>query len=87
MSLEDVFPQVALSPTEVELVAQALATPVVRKYLKSLAAEDAKELLSLSSHNSTPEQLALGHSRVQGKLQVVATLLSIEAPVSATQPV
>jgi len=47
-----------------------------------MALNDAKELLSLSVIGNDKDTLAQAHAVVQGKLQVVSTLLSIEAPQS-----
>ena len=80
MSIEDIFPATEFSVTEQNLIAEAFANPLVKKYLKSLAAEDTKELLALSATHLDKDRLAAAHATVQGKLQVVATLLSIEAP-------
>lgn len=80
MSIEDVFPTPIMSATEENLIAEAFGSPVVRKYLKMLAANDAKELLALSAMQLDKDKLASAHATVQGKLQVIATLLAIEAP-------
>ena len=80
MSLDCMFPPITLTDTEQELVAQALSTPAVQKYLRSLARNDSNELLAISSVTTDATVIANMHSVVQGKLQVIATLLSIEAP-------
>lgn len=83
MSIEDLFPTQELSATETDIVAQAFNLPAVKKYLRTLGANDAKELLALSSINNEDSKLAKAHAQVQGKLQVISTLLSIEAPQSS----
>lgn len=80
MSIEDVFPTPAFSDTEKELVAEAFSSPAVRKYLTILAANDTKELLALSAVDNAGDRLVKAHAVVQGKLQVISTLLAIEAP-------
>ena len=84
MSIEDIFPLTPLSSGEEDVVIQAFTTPAVQRYLKRMATEDAKELLALSALSTEDKVLAKAHAVVQGKLQVIATLLSIE--VIKTQP-
>jgi len=82
MSLDDAIPNLALSETEEELVREIFTNPLLRKFLRIMALNDAKELLSLSVIGNDKDTLAQAHAVVQGKLQVVSTLLSIEAPQS-----
>ena len=79
MSIEDVFPSNLTSRTEEAIVIEAFSNPAIKKYLRSLALNDTKELLQLSAIATTNESIIKAHAVVQGKLQVIATLLSIEA--------
>ena len=75
--LESLFPEIPLEPTDVELLLEAFHNPVVRKYLKALGTEAAKELLALDILAETPETLHKKQTLVTGKLEVIGTLLSI----------
>jgi len=86
MSIEDVFPSTSWSKTEEDIVIQSFSNPAIKKYLRKLALEDTKELLQLSAIATDNAALVKAHAVVQGKLQVIATLLSIEEsqPVSSS---
>ena len=86
MSIEDVFPSTSWSKTEEDIVIQSFSNPTIKKYLRKLALEDTKELLQLSAIATDNAALVKAHAVVQGKLQVIATLLSIEEsqPVSSS---
>lgn len=78
MSIESLFPSVTLTkPEEVELM-NHLTSPVVQKYLKSLAVEDSKELLTLGVLDMPAQAIANRHLLVSGRLEVLTTLLSIK---------
>lgn len=77
MSLEDIVPITTMSPPEIDLIAETFSNPVVKKYLRSIAIEDTKELLELSALSKPPIEIATAHAIVQGKLSVLSTLLSI----------
>lgn len=86
MSIEDIFPSTELSITEQNILAETFSTPVVKKYLKEMALNDTKELLSLGATDFQDSVLIKAHATVQGRLQVIGTLLSIEAVVQPTNP-
>jgi hypothetical protein len=77
MSIHDIFPDVDFSQTEEDIVVEALSHPSVQKYLRRMALADTKELLEMSAIKLDKEAIARLHSTVQGKLQVIATLLAI----------
>lgn len=85
MSIEDIFPIIELSKGETQTIIEVFSNPTVKKYLRSMAAEDTKELLSLASISKTSTEIATAHSIVQGKLFVLSTLLSIVAQPSKEQ--
>jgi hypothetical protein len=74
------FIQQTLSDTEKSLLAEIYNNPVVKKHLQIMALSDTLELLHLSGIQTPNETLIKAHATVQGKLAVLATLLSIEAP-------
>ena len=82
MSIEEIFPLVEMSAGETQTIVEVFSNPTVKKYLRSLAAEDAKDLLNLPALSKTSTEIATAHSIVQGKLSVLSTLLSIVAPTS-----
>lgn len=79
MSIEQVFPSKELAPTEQIVLADALTNSSVRKYLGMIAVEATKELLTLSALKVDKDTIALAHAVVQGKLEVLSLLLSLES--------
>jgi len=77
MSIDTIFPLISFSDTDEQIVRETLSNPSIKKYLRRMASEDAKELLSLSGVNSSKEVIHNAHLIVQGKLNVISTLLSI----------
>ena len=77
MSIDSIFPVLSFSNTDEMVVKEVLSHPSVKKYLRRMATEDAKELLSLSGVDSSKEVMHNAHLIVQGKLNVISTLLSI----------
>ena len=83
MSIHSIFPETPFTDTEEEIVIQCMQTPALQKYLRKIALEDTKELLALSAVSTDPDRIARAHATIQGKLQVIATLLSIaEVPTT-----
>lgn len=78
MSLEYILPATELTESEILEVKKHLLDPVVVKYLKSLAVEDSKELLTISALDMSDKEIANRHIFVSGKLAVTTTLLSIK---------
>lgn len=78
MSLDSLFPTTELTKEEIIEVKKHLSNPVVTKYLKSLAVEDSKELLTMSTLDMSDKEIANRHIFVSGKLAVTTTLLSIQ---------
>jgi hypothetical protein len=81
----NIFPQQELSDTEKHLLVEIYNNPVVKKHLQIMAMADTIELLRLSGIQTPNEVLIKAHATVQGKLAVVSTLLSIEAPKPTNQ--
>jgi hypothetical protein len=80
MSLDLTFPSFTFTETELVLLAEAFSNPTVKKYLIHLSSESAKDLLSLPTMQHQHEYKALAHAETQGRLAVIETLLSLEAP-------
>lgn len=79
MALSTVLPAQTLLDTEIDIVVSNLQHPAVQKYLRLLAANDTIELLGLSAIHNSDASLVKALSVVQGKMQVLETLLSIQA--------
>jgi hypothetical protein len=77
MSISSILPLVELSPPEIDIIVETFSNSVVKKYLRSIAIEDTKELLELSALSKPTTEIATAHAIVQGKLSVISTLLSI----------
>lgn len=75
--IDNIFPPIELTDTEIDVVVEHLSNPAVMKYLKSLGQISAKEGLTLSISAMTSDQIAMAEARVQGRLETLATLLSI----------
>ena len=80
MSLESLIPTPDLSKTEIDVIAEIYQNPAIAKHLRIMALNDTKELLSLSSLSKSEEEIAKALAKVQGKLEVLSTLLSIAVP-------
>lgn len=85
MTLSSIIPSTELSDTEIDIIIANLTHPSVQKYLKLLALNDTKELLSLSAIHNTDDVLIKALAVVQGKIQVIETLLSIQERESRKQ--
>ena len=81
----NLFPTQELSDTEKNLLAEIYNNPVVKKHLQILALADTLELLHLSGIQTSNDVLIKAHATVQGKLAVLATLLSIQPPKQEQQ--
>lgn len=77
MAKHDIFLVSELSKVEEDIIRETFSNPTVIKYLQLLGANDAKELLSLSSIGMGNEALAKAHATIHGRLQVIYTLLEI----------
>jgi len=86
MSFDNLIESPALTNAEQEHVAIKLSDPILQKYFKLLAIEDTKELLGFPVLNKSTEEVVRVHATVQGKLLVLATLLSI-GELSPTQQI
>lgn len=73
-AIDQAFPPESFSSLDQEFLATTFNNEVIQKYLRSLAKEDAKELLELPF---TDPKLVEKHAFVAGKLAVLTTLLSI----------
>ena len=76
--LSQIFPVSSISKTEEVLISEIFCNPLVKKYLRLLAISDTKELLTLSAISTDDSKLIKAHATVQGRLQILGTLLSIE---------
>ena len=76
--INNLFPSETLTDEESALIYEVFSNATVRKYLKILGAESAKDLLPLPVLNETPASVLSKHTLTTGKLEVLATLLSIE---------
>lgn len=76
--IDNLFPSETLTDEESVLIYEVFSNATVRKYLKILGAESAKDLLTLPVLNETPASVLNKHTLTTGKLEVLATLLSIE---------
>ena len=77
MSLHLLIPTPDLSRTEIDIIAEIYQNPAVAKHLRIMALNDTKELLALSSLAKPSDEIAKALAKVQGKLEVLSTLLSI----------
>ena len=77
MSLPDLFPEQALSATEIELLAEIYTNPVVKKHLQIMANNDTQELLAFTALGKSDTEVAKALATVQGKLTVLSALMSI----------
>lgn len=76
----ELLPDIALSSTELEVVATALSQPVVKKYFMSLAVPLAKDIISgFPDTNESAESYLRRQSAVKGSLEAINTLLQIQA--------
>lgn len=76
-----VFPPIEIGDTEMDVIIAALAIPSLQKYLKSLATNSAVDLLAISLLDKTDANIVKLHARIQGRLEVISTLLSIAIPI------
>lgn len=74
-----IFPPIEIGDTEMDIIIAALATPSLQKYLRSLATNSATDLLAISLADKSDTNIVKIHARIQGRLEVVSTLLSIVA--------
>lgn len=70
-------PPVLMTEVEILELKKIFSEPLVIKYLRSLGAEDNKELISLSVLDMNAELLARRHTMIQGRMSAYVTLLAI----------
>lgn len=76
----NVIPQITMNETELEVVASQLAAPIVQKYFRMLAYQNAAAIVQGSpKEGETAESYLLRESAVKGRLEVLNDLLSIQA--------
>jgi hypothetical protein len=78
MSLDTFLPSVTLTDAEEIELTKQLNHPLIQKYLRILATEETKDLLSMSILDMSGQDIASRHLLVTGKLEVLTTLLSIQ---------
>lgn len=82
----EIFPDISLSDTEQTIVANALGTPAVKKYFRSLANQNGKDIVFGEPQiNETAESYLRRQAAVKGRLEVLNTLLQIQAIVDSNQ--
>lgn len=69
-----------LSPTEDSILQELYSNPIVKKHLRIMVLKETEDLIRLSSISQPDSVLVKAHAQTQGKLSVLNTLLSIEAP-------
>jgi hypothetical protein len=79
-TINELFDIEELSKTEETIIQEAFSNPTIKKYLKIMGRNDLKELATLSVTERDNGEVGKKHALVQGKLSVIATLLSIQKP-------
>lgn len=83
MSL-NIFPSVIISSTDESVINTALSNPSVKKYLTMLAQQSANDILTGEpAIGETAESYLRRQAAVKGRLEVLETLLSIQAVISS----
>ena len=82
-TLDNMFGVVSFSETEEDQLLEIFSNPLVKKYLTNMAREEIKELASVSALRKEDSEVSKMHSAIQGKLQVLSTLLSINKGASS----
>lgn len=76
----NIIPNIAMTETELAVAAEHMAQPVVQKYLRMLSYDNAAAIITGSPKDGeTSESYLLREAAVKGRLDVLATLLSIQA--------
>lgn len=73
-----IFPTTQLLDEEENYILTVFSSPVVKKYLRLLAAEASIDLLGSATLTESPEMLQRKHILVSGKLSVLETLIGIQ---------
>jgi ethanolamine utilization protein EutP (predicted NTPase) len=79
-ALQELFQIDTLTKTEEDQIIEIFTNPLVKKYLKIMGRNDLKELATISVTEREDSEVGKKHALVQGKLAVIATLLSIQKP-------
>lgn len=86
MNLASLFPPVQFSNAELMEIAKAMNNPAVKKYLRVQQGEYVKGIangLPNEATNESAESYVRRQAVVVGSLEVIESLLSIEAPTTA----
>lgn len=75
--MEHIFPVPEPTKDEIILLTEIFKNPVVIKYLRYLAHNNALELLQISTAGKSAEDIRTLHTQVMGRLESISTLLSI----------
>lgn len=78
MSLQTILPPTNITVGEITLLGEIFKHPVVTKYLMELGRTSLAELASITLTGKNAEDIARIHARVQGRLETLDTLLSIQ---------
>ncbi len=79
MSLENIFPTPVLTETEMDSIAAKLDDPLIKKYFRLMAVNDASDFLALSAIRTPEFGMIQARAVLQGRLEVISALLSIQA--------
>ena len=82
-TVDKMFGVVDFTETEQDQIIEIFSNPLVVKYLTNMAREEIKELASVSALRKEDNEVSKMHSAIQGKLQVLSTLLSIDKGASS----
>ncbi len=67
-----------ITKTEIDIIIEVFTNPTVQKYLTNMGRHDLMELAHLSVTERNDSEVAKKHALIQGKLSIIATLLSIK---------
>lgn len=73
-----IFPTIQLLEEEENYILTVFSSPIVKKYLRLLAAEASIDLLGSATLTESPEVLQRKHLITSGKLSVLETLIGIQ---------
>lgn len=76
-NIVDIYQIEDVTEPEQLVLKEVFSNPVVAKYLRILAQNDTADFVRADLLKDSPELYARKHSQLQGKLAVIATLLSI----------
>lgn len=79
MAYMNIFPDINLTQTEEDIIANFLSDPTIKKYLHKLAYDTAKFAATASPlPNQSPEEFLRTLAKSHGRMEVLETLLSVQ---------